>query len=186
VRRYSILGFDCTLLEVQKLAYFLERYVDALGLPNSMKFQFQANKYGPYSEKLKHLLDGLDGSYLHCDKRLADALPFDTIRFEDTERDKIAAYLTTAEAKPYRVALEKTSKLIDGFESPLGMELLSTVDMLINRERVKPEVDAIKARLSNWPGEKTAGQRKLALFEDRIVAIALEALAESGLAKANA
>ena len=45
VRRYSILGFDCTLLEIQKLGYFLERYVDKLGLKNAMGFQFGANKY---------------------------------------------------------------------------------------------------------------------------------------------
>ena len=81
VRRYSILGFDCTLLEIQKLGYFLERYVENLGLNNPMDFQFGANKYGPYSEKLKHLLNGLDGSYLHCDRRLGDAAPFDVIRF---------------------------------------------------------------------------------------------------------
>ena len=31
-----------------------------------MDFQFTANKFGPYSEKLKHLLNGLDGSYLHA------------------------------------------------------------------------------------------------------------------------
>ncbi len=186
VRRYSILGFDCTLLEVQKLAYFLERFAETLGLKNSMDFQFKANKYGPYSEKLKHLLNGLDGSYLHCDKRLADAAPFDQIRFEDSERDKVAAYLTTPEAKPYRNALEKTSKLIDGFESPLGMELLATVDMILHREGVEPSVEAVKARLPNWPGGKTAGQRKVKLFEDRIIAIALEALCESDLSIARA
>ena len=70
VRRYSIIGIDCSLLEIQKLGYFLERAVDALKLENKFKFEFTANKYGPYSDKLKHLLNGLDGSYLHCDKRL--------------------------------------------------------------------------------------------------------------------
>jgi O-acetyl-ADP-ribose deacetylase (regulator of RNase III) len=181
VRRYSILGFDCTLLEIQKLGYFLERYVDSLGLSNRMDFQFGANKYGPYSEKLKHLLNGLDGSYLHCDKRLGDAAPFDIIRFDDSKRDKIAAYLTTPEAKPYRPALEKTSELIDGFESPLGMELLATVDWLLSKQSVEPTVDAIRGRLSGWPGGKSAGQRKLQLFEDRTIDIALSTLAESGL-----
>jgi len=33
---------------------------------------------GPYSDLLRHLLNGLDGSYLHCDKRLSDAGPSDT------------------------------------------------------------------------------------------------------------
>ena len=117
---------------------------------------------------------------------LADAAPFDQIRFEDSERDKVAAYLTTPEARPYRNALEKTSKLIDGFESPLGMELLATVDMILHREGVEPSVEAVKARLPNWPGGKTAGQRKVKLFEDRIIAIALEALCESDLSIARA
>src|SRR5690606_29915749 len=60
VRRYSILGIECTLLEVQKLAYFLERSVDAIGLNNTFQFRFVANKFGPYSDRLKHMLDGLD------------------------------------------------------------------------------------------------------------------------------
>jgi O-acetyl-ADP-ribose deacetylase (regulator of RNase III) len=180
VRLYSVLGIECTLLEVQKLGYFLERFVDRMGL-KPMQFEFKANKYGPYSDKLKHMLSGLDGSYLHCDKRLADAAPFDVIRFDDSKRDKISAYLTSPEAKTYRPALEATSKLIDGFESPLGMELLATVDWLIARHGVEPNVGDIKERLKSWPGGKLAGKRKLQLFEDRIIAIAIEALAESSL-----
>src|SRR5262249_22567502 len=87
VRRYSILGIECTLLEVQKLGYFLERNVVALTLPNKFNFLFAPNKFGPYSDKLKHMLNGLDGSYLHCDKRLADAGPFDLIHFDETKKD---------------------------------------------------------------------------------------------------
>jgi hypothetical protein len=60
VRRYSIIGFECTLLEIQKLGYFLERQVDALELENRFNFQFSANKFGPYSSKLGHLLNGLE------------------------------------------------------------------------------------------------------------------------------
>jgi O-acetyl-ADP-ribose deacetylase (regulator of RNase III) len=185
VRRYSILGFDCTLLEIQKLGYFLERLVLKLNLDNRMDFQFTANKFGPYSEKLKHLLNGLDGSYLHCDKRLGDAGPFDVVHFDDSKRDKVSAYLTLPEVKEFRPALEKTSELIDGFESPLGMELLSTVDWLVNRASVEPNVPAIRKRLASWPGGKTAGERKLRLFEDRTIEIALSALAEAGLTSAT-
>ncbi|WFU62704.1 type II toxin-antitoxin system antitoxin DNA ADP-ribosyl glycohydrolase DarG [Bradyrhizobium brasilense] len=181
VRRYSILGFDCTLLEIQKLGYFLERFVVKLDLDNQMNFQFSANKFGPYSEKLKHLLDGLDGSYLHCDKRLGDAGPFDVIYFDDVKKDKVSAYLTSPDVKSFRPALEKTSELIDGFESPLGMELLATVDWLVNEEAVEPKVGAVRKRLASWPGGKTAGERKLRLFEDRTIEIALSSLADAGL-----
>jgi O-acetyl-ADP-ribose deacetylase (regulator of RNase III) len=179
VRRYWILGIECTLLEVQKLAYFLERNVDALKLDNNFKFRFQADRYGPYSEPLHHLLDGLDGSYLHCDKRLADASPFDVIWFDDAKADRVVAYLTTPEAKEYRPALELTAQLIDGFESPLGMELLSTVDWLIQREGKEPLVSAIRDGLGSWPGGEASAQRKQRLFDERLIGLALERLMDN-------
>jgi O-acetyl-ADP-ribose deacetylase (regulator of RNase III) len=179
VRRYSIIGIDCSLLEIQKLGYFLERAVDALKLENKFKFEFTANKYGPYSDKLKHLLNGLDGSYLHCDKRLADAGPFEPIRFDDSKKDKIAAFLTSPEAKPYSVALQATTNLIDGLESPFGLELLATVDWLVRNEKIERSVEAVRAGLSKWPGDRSAKERKLALFDERVIAIALQALTEA-------
>lgn len=185
VRRYSILGIECTLLEIQKLGYFIERSVDALGLANNFKFKFVANKFGPYSDNLKHLLNGLDGSYLHCDKRLADAGPFDVIHFDDAKKDKVAVFLTAPEAKAYRPALEATTELIDGLESPFGMELLSTVDWLIHHEGVRPDVDAVRAALAQWPGGQKARERKLKMFDSRVIAIALETLVASKLRLAD-
>lgn len=180
VRRYSIVGIECTLLEVQKLGYFLDRFVARLQLA-SMNFEFEANKYGPYSDKLKHMLNGLDGSYLHCDKRLADAGPFEAIHFDDAKRDRVAAYLTAPEAKPFLPALEATTQLIDGFESPLGMESLATVDWIICRQGAAPTIDDIKTQLARWPGGKGSSERKLRLFEDRIISLALDALEQASL-----
>jgi len=143
VRRYWILGIECSLLEVQKLAYFLERSIEKLELDNPLDLRFQADKYGPYAPRLTHLLNGLDGSYLHCGKRLGDAGPFDVIWFEDSKRDQIAAYLGSGEAKKFLPALETTAELIDGFESPLGMELLATLDWLLHEDGIKAEREAI-------------------------------------------
>ena len=81
------------MLEIQKLAYLLERSIEKLELDNPLDLRFQADKYGPYAPRLTHLLDALDGSYLHCGKRIGDAGPFDVIWFEDAKRDKAAAYL---------------------------------------------------------------------------------------------
>lgn len=181
VRRYWVLGIECTLLEIQKLGYFLDRSVDALGLENKLRFSFRADKFGPYSDPLTHLLDGLDGSYLHCDKRIGDASPFDIIWFEDSKKDKVAAYLTTPEAKVYRPALEAAAELIDGFESPLGMELLATIDWLLRKEAVKPEVNEIRAALAKWPGGKEAAARKQRLFDDRLLELGLKRLTASEL-----
>lgn len=48
-------------------------------------------------------------------------------RIHDERKDLVWGYLRS-EAKTYATALEETAALIDGFESPFGMELLSTVD----------------------------------------------------------
>jgi len=180
VRQYWVLGMECTILEIQKLAYLLERAIQDLGLPNPLDLDFAANSYGPYANRLSHLLDALDGSYLHCEKRIADANPFDLIWFDDTRRDRVAAFLTTRDAKPYRPALDATSALIDGFQSPLGMELLTTVDWLLHEGLAERSTPSVRAALGTWPGGDGAGARKLKLFDDRLITLALERLAPPG------
>jgi O-acetyl-ADP-ribose deacetylase (regulator of RNase III) len=177
VRRYWVLGIECSLLEIQKLAYLLERSIEKLELGNPLDLRFQADKYGPYAPRLTHLLDALDGSYLHCGKRIGDAGPFDVIWFEDAKRDKAAAYLRSGEAKVFMPALEETTELIDGFESPLGMELLATIDWLTHNDGIAADRDSIKTALRTWPGGKNSADRKVKLFEDRLIDLALERLA---------
>jgi O-acetyl-ADP-ribose deacetylase (regulator of RNase III) len=173
VRRYCLLGIDCSILEIQKLGWFLERGVLRLRLDDPLKFKFQANKYGPYSHNLTKLLDTLDGSYLRCDKRLSDARPRDLIWFNEDKRDYVAAYLNSSEAKPYGPALEWAAETVDGFQSPLSMELLATVDWMVERDRTEPTVDAVFSRLGNWAGGEASGKRKLKIFDKRQVGIAL-------------
>lgn len=180
IRRYAVLGLECTNLEVQKLAWFLDRSIRSLGLDDPLKLQFEANKYGPYSDRLRHLLNGLDGSYLHCEKRLSDAGPLDLIWFEDAQREQLEAFLSTQEAAAFLPALERTSSVIDGFESPLGMELLATIDWLLSKG-TEPAVAAVRQSLTRWPGGQAAGRRKAKLFDDRLVSLAIERLRTSAL-----
>jgi O-acetyl-ADP-ribose deacetylase (regulator of RNase III) len=175
IRRYWVLGIECTLLEIQKLAYFLEFEIVSRALSNPFNLEFRADRYGPFSPKLRHLLNALDGSYLHCDKRLADAGPLDVIGFDDKKMHRVELYIAT-EAKEYQAPLDATAELIEGFESPLGMELLGTVDWLIRRDATPPNVEDIRAGLRTWPGGKGAGARKLKLFDDRLIGIALDRL----------
>jgi O-acetyl-ADP-ribose deacetylase (regulator of RNase III) len=177
VRRYSILGLDCTVLEVQKLAYFLQRAIARLRISDPLDLRFAADKYGPYADRLRHLLNGLDGSYLHAEKRLSDAGPRDLIWFEESKRGAVDEFLASAEALPFVPALENTTALIDGFESPLGMELLATVDWLIESEHAEPNLRGIRAGLAVWPAGGGAAQRKLSIFNDRLVQLALDRLA---------
>jgi len=173
VRRYWVLGIECSLLEIQKLAYFLERGVLRLGLKNELNLQYSANKFGPYSPRLQHLMDALDGSYLHCHKRLTDAAPMDVIWFEDAKADRVATYLHATEARDYLPALEWTANVIDGFESPLGMELLGTVDWLVHKNLVPMQTVDIKAALKDWPGGTGAAARKQRIFNDRLIELAI-------------
>jgi O-acetyl-ADP-ribose deacetylase (regulator of RNase III) len=178
VRRYWVLGIECTYLEVQKLGWFLERTITSLRVEDPLDLRFVADKYGPYSDRLRHLLDGLDGSYLHCNKRLGDAGPSDTIWFDESKRPYLSAYLMQSESSDLNLILEQTTKRIDGFESPLGMELLSTVDWLLTRDSCEPNLGGVRRGLDHWPAGPAAAQRKQKLFDDRLIGLALERLAE--------
>ncbi|AZE96847.1 ADP-ribose 1-phosphate phophatase-like protein [Pseudomonas orientalis] len=179
VRRYWVLGMECSLLEIQKLAWFLERAIEKRpGLKNPLDLKFVAHKYGPYANRLEHLLNNLDGSYLHCDKRISDAENSDVIWFDQDRRAFLQTYLRT-EAKEYSQALELTAALIDGFESPFGMELLATVDWLLTQEDVAPTVPAVREALKRWDGGVAAAARKNKLFDDQALDIALKRLTSS-------
>lgn len=178
VRRYWVLGMECSLLEIQKLAWFLERAIERYNPDdNPLNLQFAPHKYGPYANRLDHLLNNLDGSYLHSEKRISDADPLDVIWFDDERKSVVQTYLKS-EAKAYTRALEFTAALIDGFESPFGMELLATVDWLLAREGVSPTVPALREGLRHWRGGPDAASRKDRLFDDRALGIALERLTQ--------
>lgn len=184
IRRYWILGIECSLLEVQKLAWFLQREIEASQLEDPLGLRFTAQRYGPYADGLRHLLNAMDGSYLRSEIRIPDASPTDVIAFNDAKQDHVATYLQS-EAKPYLGALERTAARIDGFESPLGLELLATIDWLLTREGRRPESEDIKKGLAAWPGGRKAGERKLRIFDDRLIALGLERLTAESKTRAS-
>ncbi len=58
LERYAMPGYRLTLLEIQKLAYFLQ----AAGEP--LRLNFVRGKYGPYAEPLHHVLQRLEGHFI--------------------------------------------------------------------------------------------------------------------------
>jgi O-acetyl-ADP-ribose deacetylase (regulator of RNase III) len=176
IRRYWVLGIECTYLEVQKLGWFLERTIETLGVENPLRLKFGADKYGPYSDRLRHLLNSLDGTYLHCDRRLSDAGPSDTIWFDESHRRYLDLFLKQDGAGALRRILDETGRRIDGFESPLGMELLATVDWLIERAHCAPTVESSRNGLGQWPAGPSSAERKLRLFDARLIGLALKQL----------
>lgn len=187
VRRYSVLGLDCTNLEVQKLGWFLHRVIRKQNQNNVLGLRYKANKFGPYADNLRHLLDGLDGSYLHCDKRLSDAGPMDLIWFDGSRREEVREFLQTEECRTFVSVIDEASAIIDGFESPLGMELLATVDWIVSEMNCEASLAGVKKGLVIWPGGVEASRRKLELFDDRLLSLALARLEQVGLiAKSSA
>ena len=180
VRRYWVLGMECSLLEIQKLAWFLERVIETQDVKNPLKLKFKSNNYGPYADRLRHLLDDLDGSYLKSDKRISDSEPLDVIWFNDKRREFVQTYLQT-EAKEYLPALERATQIIDGFESPYGMELLSTVDWLLSEGGCEPTVESVEQGIKHWPAGERWAKRKAGLFDKEAIQIALGRLQQINL-----
>ena len=173
VRRYSVLGLGCTVLEVQKLAWFIVRGAAQTQVEDPLKLSFAANLYGPYSDKLRLLLNDLDGSYLGCERRLGDARPTSEIWFNDSKKDFVSAYLRS-EGKLYLPALRWATAMIRGFESPLGMELLATVDWLLEERHHAATVAGIRDGLKQWGRGR---DRKLRILDERLIGMALKRLA---------
>ncbi len=73
------------------------------------------------------------------------------------------------EGATYVEAIDKTDALIDGFQSPLGMEALATVDWLLSHEKAEPTVEGIRKALNRWP-TPGAAERKQKLLRKQAVA----------------
>ena len=174
IRRYCALGLGCTVLEVQKLAWFISRGAEQQGVQDPLGLHFKAHYYGPYADKLRHILDAMDGSYLGCERRLADANPMNEIWFNADKVRHVATYMQSA-GKHYLPVLEWATETIKGFESPLGMEALATVDWLLQRDGRTPTTEHVWDGIRRWGRGQ---ERKARIFDDNIVRLALERVAE--------
>ncbi len=105
-----------TLTPPRALVAEMVRRYWVLGIEDPLDLRFSADKYGPYSDRLRHLLNGLDGSYLQCDKRLSDAGSSDTIWFDEERPAFLDLYLKQSEQRPLQEVLDRTAALIDGFD----------------------------------------------------------------------
>jgi O-acetyl-ADP-ribose deacetylase (regulator of RNase III) len=115
---YRRLDYALTLLELQKLAYFLQ----VAGEP--LKLNFERAPYGPYAHNLNQVLRRLEGHYL---AGATDTKPGTEIRLLDGAVKEASQFLEVKPAAHDR--LDRVSRLIEGFETPYGMELLATVHL---------------------------------------------------------
>ncbi|MGZ8217084.1 type II toxin-antitoxin system antitoxin DNA ADP-ribosyl glycohydrolase DarG [Methylomagnum sp.] len=141
---YGRQGYRHSLLEVQKLAYFLQE----AGEP--MRLRFQAHHFGPYADNLNHALQHIEGHFI---RGYGDRSTKAEIRLMPNATQQAGEFLKTKpEAEQH---LERVKRLIEGFETPYGMELLSTVHWVARHEVAdKANLAAIRARVEAWNQRK--------------------------------
>lgn len=135
-----------SLLEIQKLAYFLQ----LAGEP--LKLEYRAHLYGPYADKLRQVLNRIEGHFTtgYGDGKVG---PTDEIKLLPEAAEEATAFL--AHTAQTRERMERVAQLIEGFETPLGMELLATTHwVMANEPGARANLSATVAGVQHWNTRK--------------------------------
>jgi O-acetyl-ADP-ribose deacetylase (regulator of RNase III) len=156
-----------TLLEVHKLLYLMQE----AGQP--LRLQYAKAPYGPYAENLRHVLHAVEGHLISGYQDGGDA--------PDKQLELVPGAVTDAEAflaedAAARGRFDRVGKLVEGFETPFGLELLATVHWVTTHEHASGVEDAT-AKVYAWNDRKRR-------FSPRQIGIAYEALRSTGWLKA--
>lgn len=152
----GLLDPDITLLEVHKLMYFLQ----LAGQP--LKLQFVQAPYGPYAENLRHVLKAVEGYYVSGYADGGDS-PTKALQLVPGAVRDAEGRLTQDSSTSERI--QRVADLVDGFETPFGLELLSTVLWVANEAQTR-QVEEVIPRIYAWNDRKkqfTERQIRLAL-----------------------
>lgn len=150
-----------SLLEVHKLVYFMQEAGEPLRL------KFEKAHYGPYANNLRHVLSAIEGhlisGYEDGGDNPAKQLKLVPGAIEDAKKF-LMDNSTTGEH------FMKVSSLVEGFETPFGLELLSTVHWVVKNENADG-VDEVIEKIYSWNERKKQ-------FTKRQIQIALDTLCE--------
>ncbi len=141
---YRALGYSLSKIEVQKLAYFLQESGEVMNLP------FEKHAYGPYSDTLRHVLNRMEGHFI---RGLGDGVVEAEI---EPVPDAIAEAEAFVDAHGHEALAERVrrvAELIEGFQSPYGMELLATVHWVARHEGARTQEQALAA-VRSWNNRK--------------------------------
>jgi len=146
---YLGLGYELSLLEVHKLLYFLQ----SAGEP--LKLRYAKGSYGPYADNLRQVLSRFEGHYTIGYGDGSDK-PETEIDLLPGAREAAATFLSEARAAGASdTRLERVVELIEGFESPYGMELLATVHWVAaNDDPAATTLDEAVERIHAWTTRK--------------------------------
>lgn len=165
MHQYGTLSYRRTLLEIQKLGYFLQESGEPLRL------RFEAGIYGPYAGNLNKVLELLEGHYIrgYGDSQKPDA----DIELLSGAVNDADAFLTSHPESVARLA--RVAELIEGFETPYGMELLSTVHWVSTHG--EPQVHNAEAAINSV---QSWNDRKRDMFKCEHIRLAHQRLTELG------
>ena len=147
--QYRSLGEFASEFAAEKLSYFLQRFGE-----KQLRLDFKKGVYGPYSGKVRHVLFALNGYYIKGYEQ-KDAKPFEPLELVSAKKDEVKGFIRSAISKAEQDRLNKVSSLIAGFESPYGLELLATVEFLI-QENSSFNSERVLASLKDWSARKEA------------------------------
>jgi O-acetyl-ADP-ribose deacetylase (regulator of RNase III) len=162
---YSVLDYRRTLLEIQKLAYFLQEAGEPLRL------KYEAGHYGPYAANLNKVLERLEGHFIrgYGDSQKPDA----EIELLPGAVQEAGAFL--ADKRDSLDRMEMVCNLIEGFETPYGMELLATVHWVAHHAATRAaNEDAAIVAVQAW------STRKMRMFKPQHIRIAWKRLIQLG------
>ncbi len=164
-RRYldAVMDPTFTLLELQKLMYFMQESGENLNL------HYQKAPYGPYAKTLSHVLNHIEGHFIYgyLDGGDAPEKPLEL----NLECIPIAEAFLEEHSETH-ARFDRVTDLIQGFETPYGMELLSTVHWVAKHEHATT-LENIISKVHNWNPRKK-------MFRVEQINIALSTLTEKG------
>lgn len=153
-----------SLLEVHKLMYFMQ----VAGEPLRLKYAKAA--YGPYAENLRHVLQKIEG---HMVAGYADGGddPTKPLTVVPGAIEEASVFLDKHEDT--RARFDRVGDLVEGFETPFGLELLSTVHWVATVGEAGVIVDDVVQAMHAWSERKKQ-------FTPRQIGIALNVLEAKG------
>jgi len=152
-----------TLIEVQKLMYFMQEAGEPLRL------NFIKHHYGPYADNLRHVLTKVEGHLVSGYHDGGDA-PEKQLELVPGAVKDAEAFLS--DERSTKARFDRVGALVEGFETPFGLELLATVHWVTSREKAATAEEAI-AKVYAWNDRKKH-------FSPRQIGIAFEALRSKG------
>jgi len=161
-------GGHLTRISLQKIVYFLQ----AMGMPFNLTFE--RNTHGPYSSKLNSILTEFEKKNYITGFLKRDA----EIRATRAAYSQADEFLSLQDNSDALKTIEKLGLLIEGYESPFGMELLASIHYLHEIEAARDET-AVIASLKLWNGHKSKQ------FDELSISRAFERLCEDSLVKVH-